>query len=173
MYASSCRFSISVKRTPRHRALARQSVPNTSFRQLFSSKKRGITLLRRRSSTNDPSHRLVVRINLLVKARQLQVSQRRLQILLQARHGAGQIRLVLLDHFFTTLHAAGVIGRITHILEQPLDGLVHLLRHLLQHVLHLVEPAADSLALRPHRLHRLDQSRRPVGGDRQRHRQIA
>ncbi len=66
-----------------------------------------------------------------------------------------------------------MVRRVTHVLQQTLDRLTHAIGHLLQHVLHLVEPAADSLRLRPHRLHRLDQARRPIRRHRQRHRQVA
>ena len=55
----------------------------------------------------------------LMQARQLQVSQRCLQILLQTRHGAGELALVILDQLLDTLHAAGMISCITHILLEP------------------------------------------------------
>jgi hypothetical protein len=78
-----------------------------------------------------------------MKARQLQVRQARLQVIAQARHGAGQLLPVRLDQLLRPRLPRLVVRSIAHILQQAFDLLVHLVGHLLQHVLHLVEPAAD------------------------------
>jgi hypothetical protein len=49
---------------PCHRWLARHKEAKASFRQLFPVKKRGMTLVRRRSSRKLRSSRFVVRIRL-------------------------------------------------------------------------------------------------------------
>lgn len=48
-------------RDPAQRSTARTRVANTSFIAAFSLVKRGTTLVRRRSSTKERSHRFVVR----------------------------------------------------------------------------------------------------------------
>src|SRR5438105_14512567 len=115
MYASSCLRSISVNFTFSHRSLARQSVADTSFKHSASVRNRGITLLRRRSSSKCALDEVRRADRLVMERRQLQVVQARLEVVRKARDGAGQLRPVPLDEPRGALLAGLVVRRVADV----------------------------------------------------------
>ena len=89
--------STSLMRTFCQRSLVCIKVAKTNFRQLFSSQKRGMVLVRRRCSSKARSIRLVVRMRLWCSDGQRREAEAGFQIVLQASRRAGKLVTIVSD----------------------------------------------------------------------------
>jgi len=139
-------------------------VAKTHFKQLFSSKKRGITFVRRFSSSKVRSNRFVVRIALRCTTGQ-QMDQTCLQILTESLH-CRRVEIPLLLQYLCRQRLPCFISR------SPIDGInirLHLRncfrRKLGHNVTHLMDQTSLPQTFGPHLLDGTDQSRSPIGSD--------
>src|SRR5690606_25818507 len=129
--------------------------------------KRGITFVRRRSSTNARSRRLVVRTALRWMAGSWRWASDASKIILKARDSPAVFVTVLLHKLVCQLAPSGPVGRVPDAAEERFDLAMSFCGDLIEDVAHLMGPATDADGLAPHFFHSTGETRCPVCGHRQ------